>query len=86
MKYRVFLERDMSNENKDLPAYPVPPGQGVRFNVNDYDGLTKLEAFTMAAMQGLCANPNSWDVSNETIASASVNLAKATLEALEKAK
>jgi hypothetical protein len=45
-----------------------------------------LKAFTKAAMQGLCSNPNSWDVSNETIVGASVNLAKATLEALEKAE
>lgn len=38
--------------NKDMPAYPV-------FCTNSDQqlyGLTKLEVFTMAAMQGICTN------------------------------
>ena len=80
----------MNEENKNNPLnmnMPASPSivylKGGRVCAT---GLTKLEAFTMAAMQGLCSNPNSWDVSNETIAGASVNLAKAALKALEKAE
>jgi|AraplaMF_Cvi_mMS_1032046.scaffolds.fasta_scaffold33293_4 hypothetical protein len=38
-------------DNPQMPAYPVTSNNGLT-------GLTKLEAFTIAAMQGLCANPN----------------------------
>ena len=49
--------------------------------------LSKLEYFTAMAMQGLCANSNN-DIINAmsitVIANEAVNIAKTTLEALEK--
>lgn len=41
--------------NEQLPAYPFVE-QGTAYESVSV-GLTKLEAFTMAAMQGLCACP-----------------------------
>lgn len=47
-------------------------------------GLTKLEAFTMAAMQGLCANACVVDGARwNGIESVAVSIAKATLAELE---
>ena len=46
-----------------------------------YTGLTKREAFAMAAMQGICASSPS--VSNEIIAIEAVNLADNLLKQLE---
>lgn len=37
-------------DNKDTPAYPQ--------SLDCYGGLTKYEAFKLAAIQGLMANPN----------------------------
>jgi hypothetical protein len=45
-------------------------------------GLTKLEAFTMAAMQGICANSQAVFADGEERAAESVSIAKATLKAL----
>lgn len=41
----------MTNPND--PAYPIK-----EHLTSDAAGLTKREAFAMAAMQGLCSNPN----------------------------
>lgn len=44
-------------KNEQQSAYPV----ALPHTDADYvKGLTKLEAFTMAAMQGLCANARIW--------------------------
>jgi hypothetical protein len=64
--------------NKDKPANPC---------LHHYKniGLTKLEAFTMAAMQGLISNPDLESFEPHAFAHDAVVLAKATLAALEKA-
>ena len=74
--------------NQDMPAAPVPSellkGQTHSDYYFDYSGLTKLEAFTMAAMQGLCANPQVVDGRQWTsLQSVAVDIAKATLAELE---
>ncbi len=67
--------------NGGLPEYPVAEAQR--------DGLTKREAFAMAAMQGIAAScptvteESSWA---ETLASWSVSAADAILAELEKQK
>jgi len=76
-----------------LPAYPIGPDSSL--NYPNENGLTKLEAFTMAAMQGLCANTRflqqteglqerehgaTWDC----LAMNAVEIAKATLSELSK--
>jgi len=72
----------MANENKNLPAFPVLP-------LNDL-GLTKLEYFTAAAMQGLLANNREWDETiiesddgKDWVAVQAVDYAVKTLERLE---
>jgi hypothetical protein len=71
--------------NPNDPASPVTPEINPRDpELSAYFGLTKLEAFTMAAMQGLCApyyqglNPTK----PKEIAESAVFIAKATIEAL----
>lgn len=69
-------------------AYPVI-GMGY-----EATGLTKLEAFTMAAMQGMCEAAYARQLADEiakpglsfreTIGYAAVQVAKATIEALNK--
>jgi len=74
-------------DNKDLPAYPihidVPPN-------SERQGLTKIEAFTMAAMQGLCANPfyleTNFGKTIPGIAEDAIKIAKATLALLDPKK
>lgn len=45
--------------NADMPASPATDSNGPFMQgMNPSIGLTKREAFAMAAMQGLCANPN----------------------------
>lgn len=86
-------------ENMNKPAYPIVNGDGFPSNIEAVDpkdkfstGLTKLEAFTMAAMQGMCANsdytayvrreqPN--EILMDVISRECVNIAKATLKSLE---
>lgn len=51
----------------------------------DY-GLTKLEAFTMAAMQGLLAADGKFKVDNQGISLCALGTAKATLDLLAKAQ
>lgn len=46
--------------------------------MNQNETLTKLEQFTLAAMQGLCASNATYLISKEAVA-----VAKATLKALE---
>jgi len=62
--------------NKDKSAYPIPASdmQGL--------GLTKLEAFTMAAMQGLLSN-SELSLTPENIALEAQYVAAATLAELE---
>ena len=71
--------------NPDDPAYPhaveqIGPDSSGRFPVA---GLTKREAFTKAAMQGLCYTASMvMDDTNMDIGKQSVALADATLRAL----
>jgi len=65
----------MSNRNND-PAYP---------NNGMLRGLTKLEIFTMAAMQGLCARGGE-HIDEYWIAEEAVEIAEKTLEELSKEK
>jgi len=66
----------LSMNNSDSPAMPI---------VDFAPGLTKREAFIMAAMQGLCANPNTnttgqWQ---EKLAKDAVFIADVTLKEFE---
>jgi hypothetical protein len=64
--------------NADMPAVPVQDAR--RY----YPGLTKREAFAMAAMQGLLANPETTPASAQEIAEWSVYQADALLAELAK--
>ncbi len=69
----------MSTENANEPAYPDPMrgAEQSQHNQNPnslYTGLTKREAFTMAAMQALVSDIEK--VSAETIADLSNNVAQ----------
>ncbi|HRG37131.1 MAG TPA: hypothetical protein PK289_01255 [Bacteroidia bacterium] len=80
----------MALKNQDTPANAVPS--------MNYFGLTKLEAFTMAAMQGLCSNlqlkietkyariseSDEFKAHSSLLAEMSVVIAKYTLDELEK--
>ena len=67
--------------NKDMPAYPVP---NELIDSNEWaPGFTKLEAFTMAVLQGLCAN-SACDLTAERMAKLSVAMAETALAELEK--
>ena len=70
--------------NRDIPAYPISEEATDRIDsdIKIYTGLTKLERFTMAAMQWLCAQGYS---DHKDLAFDSVAFAKATLAELEKA-
>lgn len=80
-------------ENAKLPAYPlvkIDEDGRPYFDKRD-SGLTKLEAFTMAAMQGLCSMENKSDQvfssieeAYATIANIAVGIARATLSELSK--
>jgi hypothetical protein len=79
--------------NQEKPAYPVFNSEGFvsfagvdgGYGINSMLGLTKLEAFTMAAMQGLCANPQVVDGRQWTsLHCVAVDIAKTTLAELEK--
>lgn len=80
--------------NKDMPAYPVSEYDIHTFGHKTIDetaafvkGLTKLEAFTVAAMQGLCANPSfSLCDGGISVGHAAVCAAEAALAELEKRK
>lgn len=78
--------------NKDLPAYPVSEEETDRITdgITLFSGLTKLEAFTMAAMQGILGNRGMIDDVNARsslwVSEKSLEVAIATLEALEKVK
>lgn len=65
--------------NADLPAYPS------RFGPNS-PGLTKREAFALAAMQGFCANQSTTftEASGRQIAEYAASHADALLAELEK--
>lgn len=69
--------------NSDMPAMPLGDACVHQSNVNfPLSGLTKREAFVMAAMQGLCAYPGATNV--EKMVRNAVFIADATLAELEK--
>ena len=77
-------------DNSQLPAYPLPSGLVVEEG-NVCIGITKLEAFTMAAMQGLCSMENKSDQvfhsiedAYASVAKIAVGIAHATLAELSK--
>lgn len=78
--------------NPNDPAYPdsicVDQYGNVHAtsNYSHFQGMTKLEEFTKAAMQGLCAGiePGITDADIKNISSAAVLIAKATIEQLNK--
>jgi len=79
-----------------MKTNPNDPANGFSTNASDaigatleyFAGLTKLEAFTMAAMQGLCASGNEvyqvngGYVSGDSLGVDAVRIAKATIQAL----
>ena len=79
-------------ENSDLPASPIPitcTPDGSIYNTmeatsGELGGLTKREAFAMAAMQGLISiSPEKEDITNLALGGIAVGLADALLSALE---
>lgn len=84
-------------KNADLPAMPVVNGDNepAEFdrpfyrNSNLATGLTKLEAFTKAAMQGLlaggyCVSDGNGRYRLKDVPAEAVNIARAVLDELEK--
>ncbi len=80
---------------KELGQQPANPCFGVRYNAAGdfthepmiYDGLNKLEAFTLAAMQGFCTQATGAyekGPCNSAIATRAVEVAKLTLAELAK--
>lgn len=76
--------------NADMPAMPLPLAtaqDGEVIDTGDYcphnNGLTKREAFAMAAMQGCLACDTENQLSADTIAHQSIECANALLKALE---
>lgn len=67
-------------ENKDLPAYPILDPHSAYYR----EGLTKREAFAMAAMQGLCANPDYRTWSDEFVTNMIIGVTDRTLAELSK--
>jgi hypothetical protein len=63
-------------------AYPLKVDNGQKWAAAC--GMTKTEAFTMAVLQGLCANPQIDDWNDEDYGISAVKRAKAALAALEK--
>lgn len=75
----------VSMKNADMPAMPVlyAPGQHGGMEHCGTRGMTKREAFAMAAMQGFLANSNSSFIDVVLYAKCSVEQANALLAALE---
>ena len=79
-------------DNKDMPAMPISEEDTDRIDVGVkiYTGLTKLEDFTKAAMQGWlarCGNvPHTVGLDPDEIAKVSISIAKAVLKQLDKGK
>lgn len=73
-------------KNADKPVYPVPERDYNKFSEHaaPWCGLTKREAFAMAAMQGILANRD--PLNNYEMAKEAVNIANALLSELEKEK
>lgn len=59
-------------------AYPIGPTEII--------GLTKREYFAAMAMQGLCANPEWVDISEQTIAQCALVQADALIKQLNQAQ
>ena len=83
----------MANEKEDLPAFPIQfeyHENALVKKTKTHFGLTKLEYFTAAAMQGLLANNREWDETiiesddgKDWVAVQAVDYAVKTLERLE---
>ncbi len=71
-------------KNADMPAMPVlyAPNQHGGMERCGTNGLTKREAFAMAAMQGLCVSSGRYSTPQD-MAHAAVKAADALLAALE---
>ena len=65
----------------EAPAFSESYYQLRGVSVREY-GLTKREIFAMAAMQGLCANPSTFESQSLLIARAAVEQADALIYAL----
>ena len=76
-------------ENADKPAYPVDSKTNEMINQGHWweagCGLTKRERFAMAAMQGICANPEFTGDTTTVIADLAIAQAEETLKLLEEA-
>ena len=73
--------------NSDMPSSPVFRSDGFMARGNDgekYRGLTKREAFAMAAMQGLLSSSMGNQTMHGEIVNRSVNIADALLLELSK--
>ena len=70
-------------KNADLPAMPIELNGFGQYAPEAHTGLTKREMFAMAAMQGICSNPND-RYTYEQLAGHAVKHADALLAELEK--
>jgi hypothetical protein len=59
------------------PAFPTPPG------IQHNDGMTLRDYFAAAALQGMLANPNIYDICDEAAVLESFEIADAMLKARE---
>ena len=70
--------------NGDLPASPIDSVDYMHVKERPYcNGLTKREAFAMAAMQGILSNSNRWHQPDD-LASMALGRADALLKELDK--
>ena len=70
-------------KNGDMPAMPIELNGFGQYAPEAHIGLTKREMFAMAAMQGICSNPDD-RYTYEQLAGHAVKHADALLAELEK--
>lgn len=76
-------------KNADLPAMPIEINGFGQFAPEAHTGLTKREAFAMAALQGLSGAHNhdgEWSHDSKIVAVVAVKYADALLAELERTK
>lgn len=71
-------------DNATEPAYPIQTVHATGEPCSPNYGLTKREAFAMAAMQGLCANPDLTTASSGRLSCMAVEIADSLLAELAK--
>jgi len=77
-----------TDPNHPATGFSTQASDALGCTLEHFDGLTKLEAFTMAAMEGLCSQQASFDTEDqfERIGQKAVKIAEATIKALNESK